>query len=143
MSRKRARKPNWASDGVERHALRVEALEQAHAALDGSGEHCRPFAVPGLDQGRLVGMAGGEFTDILGHRQAGVTARMPFHGADGGQKILHRRLVGTEVPAVHVARVPVDQHPAEVEDDHGHGVRPGRQPQPWRALKRRWVLLMT
>src|ERR1700728_3331124 len=41
---------------------------------------------------------------------------MPVTGADRGEKLLHVGRVGEQLP-VHVPRIPVDQHPAEVERD--------------------------
>ena len=50
----------------------------------------------------------------LGEGPAPVLLGVPLRGADGGQELLHRGLVGQQL-AVEVARVPVDQDPAQVE----------------------------
>src|ERR1700728_4422494 len=41
---------------------------------------------------------------------------MPVTGADRGEKLLHVGRVGEQLP-VHVPRIPVDQHPAQIERD--------------------------
>ena len=80
---------------------------------------------------------------------------MPFRRDDGAEKPVELRAIGNEF-AVEVANVPIVKDIADIEDD-GPDWRSGtasrrrapffrfgkRSLQPWRALKRRLVLLMT
>ena len=52
----------------------------------------------------------------LGEGAPGVLALVPFGGADGGEEMLHRRVVAVEELAIQVSRVPVEEHAAEIED---------------------------
>ena len=63
---------------------------------------------------------------------------MPLLGADIAQEYVQRLIIADEAPVEDLG-VPVVQDVADVEDN---GNRP-HQDQPWRALKRRFVLLMT
>ncbi len=53
----------------------------------------------------------------LRRRSGRVLLLVPLDGAYLGEEILHRRFVAGEQLAVEVARIPVDQHAAEIEDD--------------------------
>jgi hypothetical protein len=58
----------------------------------------------------------GEMLDGLCPRTAGVLGVVPFLGCDGRQELLHGGLV-VEQRSVEVARVPVDEDAAKVEDN--------------------------
>jgi hypothetical protein len=73
----------------------------------------------------------------VGEVAAGVVLEMPVDRDDLAQERIER-LTRWDETLVQEPRVPVVEDAADVEDDGG---RPGRQP--WRALKRRFVLLMT
>lgn len=62
---------------------------------------------------------------------------VPVEGDDTRDEILQRRRIRDQA-GVEVPWVPVEQDVADVENDG-----PERVAQPWRALKRRFVLLMT
>ena len=67
-----------------------------------------------------------------------VMLEMPVGRDDLAQERIERLTLGDET-LVEEPGVPIVQNPADVEDD-GRG---SRLAQPWRALKRRFVLLMT
>ena len=74
---------------------------------------------------RCSGCCVGQHLDRAGPRTAGVLLGIPVLGADGGQEVLHGRVVPVEQAAVEVARIPVDEHAAQVEDDGGGGRQRG------------------
>ena len=47
---------------------------------------------------------------------AGVLPLVPLLGAYRGEELLHRRLVAAEELAVEVARIPLEEHAADIED---------------------------
>ena len=76
---------------------------------------------------------------------AGVVLGVPVERQHLAHQAIEPRGIG-DVAREEGARVPVDKHIADVEDHRGGagGRWGGRHPdQPWRALKRRLVLLMT
>jgi len=81
--------------------------------------------------------AAGEGLGGLGVQATAVEFEVPRDEIGFRQKALERRLFADQLP-VEVARVPVVEDVADIEDDGGD-----RRAQPWRALKRRLVLLMT
>jgi hypothetical protein len=85
----------------------------------------------------VLGELGTTLSDHLGDGAAGVMLEVPFGRNDGRAEALDLRLVGDQL-AEQVAQVPLIEDPADVEDDGFDSVR-----QPWRALKRRLVLLIT
>lgn len=73
----------------------------------------------------------------VGEVAAGVVLEVPLVRDDVAQKRGERLIIGDKA-LVQEPRVPIVEDAADIEDDG-----PGRKPQPWRALKRRLVLLMT
>ena len=73
----------------------------------------------------------------VGEVAAGVVLEMPVYRDDVAQERIER-LTRRDETLVQEPRVPVVEDAADVEDDGGR-----RLDQPWRALKRRFVLLMT
>src|SRR6266545_1863877 len=101
---------------VHRDAGGTQLGQQRHRPRDVAAEHLPPALVVGGDGRRLGGVACGQLGDRAGERTAAVLLGVPLRGGDGGQELLHRRLVAEQL-AVQVAGVPVDQHPAKVEHD--------------------------
>ncbi|XHS01628.1 hypothetical protein ACFB49_32360 [Sphingomonas sp. DBB INV C78] len=93
----------------------------------------------------MFGVERGKLRAGLGKRPPGIMLAVPFEGDDARKKILQRRRIGDQA-GVEVAGMPVEQDMADVKDDRFGSLRddgPERIAQPWRALKRRFVLLMT
>ena len=65
-------------------------------------------------------MAGGQLGAGFGDAFAAVLFLVPGRGAHLGEEVLHRSHVACEQLAVQVARVPVNEDPAQVEQ---HGLR--------------------
>ena len=78
----------------------------------------------------------GQLGGRLRRRPPGVMLEVPFGGNDITQKPIELRRFGDQL-RIEVTRAPVVENVADVEDD-GRGLD-----QPWRALKRRLVLLIT
>jgi hypothetical protein len=74
----------------------------------------------------------------IGEVAAGIMLEMPVGGDDIAQERIERPIV-LDQALVQDPRIPVVQDATDVENDGG---RRGAA-QPWRALKRRFVLLMT
>ena len=91
----------------------------------------------GADAVGLIREAGDQFGRRVGEAPAGVVLEVPVARDDMAEEPVELGRVGDQ-PSVKVAGVPVVQDMADVEDD---GPRAARQP--WRALNRRFVLLMT
>ena len=85
----------------------------------------------------MFGKACGQFRRRLGERPPGVVLEMPFRRDDIAQERIERLTLWDET-LVEEPGAPIVEDVADVEDDG----RP-RAVQPWRALKRRFVLLMT
>lgn len=66
-----------------------------------------------------------------------IVLKMPFMRDDIAQERVERLTLGDEA-LIQESRVPIVKDAADVENDRG-----GTLPQPWRALKRRLVLLIT
>ena len=99
-----------------------------HRAGDRAGHHLVEARAIGIDQLSLVGMLGLQQAGAFGKGPAGILAAVPFVRADGGEEMLHRRLVAGEQLAVEVAGIPVDQNAAEIEHDSIAG-----------CLRHRWL----
>jgi hypothetical protein len=74
----------------------------------------------------------------IGEVTAGIMLEMPVGGDDIAQERIERPII-IDQALVENPRIPVVQDATDVEDDGGRS----RAGQPWRALKRRFVLLMT
>jgi len=85
-------------------------------ALDRAAEGLRPARAICLDQRALVGEARGQHLDGFGPRPAGILGRVPVLRRDLGKEALHGCRI-LEQRAVQVARIPVDEDTAEIEDD--------------------------
>ena len=86
----------------------------------------------------MLGKARDQFGRRFGERATGIVLEVPLDRNDIAQKRLERLIV-IDQTLVQEPGAPVIQDPADVKDD-GRGPAHG---QPWRALKRRLVLLMT
>src|SRR5450755_2208 len=95
-----------------------QLTQHGHGAVDLAGHHLLAALSPGHDHFLVAGVLRGEAAAGLRAIVAEVMRAMPGHGADPGEEVLHLVRIGEELP-VQVPRIPVDQHPAEVED---HGV---------------------
>ena len=62
-------------------------------------------------------MLGLQQAGAFGKGPAGVLASVPFVRADGGEELLHCRLVAGEQLAVEVTGIPVDKNATEIEHD--------------------------
>ncbi len=99
-----------------------EALEQHDRSGDRARGHFLMAMRERVDQRIVAGMLALQFRAGLGERAAGIVLQMPRHGADLGEEALHRGIVTVEQLAIEMARVPVEQDSAEIED---HGFRHG------------------
>src|SRR5205085_9422955 len=117
LRRKSLRGP--VGDRIERHTALFELGEHFHRAFDRTGDELAEALAESFDQLDLVGMLRKQRARALGERPAGVLALVPFGGADGGEEILHRSLIAVEELAIQVARIPVEQYAAQVEDSDG------------------------
>jgi len=101
----------------ERIQLQVPSaqfVQYGHAGRQRAAQHFVPARAIGRDQPGMLRVLRAERGDRLVPAAACILLLVPPHGADFGQEALHRRLVA-EQPATQVARVPVDQHPAQIE----------------------------
>ncbi|ARS28807.1 hypothetical protein KC8_16135 [Sphingomonas sp. KC8] len=89
------------------------------------------------DQPGMFRVQRGKLRTGLGKWAARIVLAVPVEGDDTRDEILQRRRIGDQA-GVEVPWVPVEQDVADVENDG-----PELVAQPWRALKRRFVLLMT
>jgi hypothetical protein len=86
----------------------------------------------------VLRISGGKFGAGLGEGPPGIMLEMPLGGDDMAQEIVELgRLVDQLL--IEEAGIPVVKDIADIEDD-GMGTQ---RLQPWRALKRRFVLLIT
>jgi hypothetical protein len=107
---------------------------------------------PGADQRGVLRIACGQLGGGVGEVAAGVVLEMPVVGDDVAQERIERLTRGDET-LVQDPRIPMVEDAADIEDDGRRAdiVYPGTPPnsarrglaQPWRALNRRLVLLMT
>lgn len=125
-------------DGEQRHAGRVQRLDDLGAAGNGAGNRLAEVRAVKRDQFGMVGMARRQLRAGLRERAANIVLAVPVEGDDSVQEMLERRRIGDQA-GVEMPGMPVEQDEADVEDDGPK--RLGAQP--WRALKRRFVLLMT
>ena len=86
----------------------------------------------------MLRMQAAELRRGIGEVAAGIVLEMPIDRDDIAQERIERPIV-LDQALVQDPRIPVVQDATDVEDDGG---RRGAA-QPWRALKRRFVLLMT
>jgi hypothetical protein len=96
---------------------RADVAQQFDRARDLAGHHFAPALVEGADRRREVGEARAQ----LGHRVREAAPAIAFEvvrrGEDVREEPLHPRLVLAEELAEQEARVPAQQHVADVEDD--------------------------
>ena len=87
----------------------------------------------------MFGIGSRELGTRLGERSTGIMLEMPF-ACDNARKETVERLRLVDQLLVEKTRIPVVQDMTDIEDD---GPGTGNGLQPWRAVKRRFVLLMT
>src|SRR6516164_5287029 len=104
------------AEAVERRAAFAQFGEDLDRAGDRSGHHFIEAGAIGVDHLGLVGVLEPEQTRAFGKAAPGILATVPLMGADIGQEMLHRRLVAREKLAVKMARIPIDQHTADIEN---------------------------
>lgn len=108
-------------DRVQRPAGRLEGFQDIDRRLDRARDHLVPAFGVKANQGSMFGKAGAAFGHRIGPRAAEILLMVPLRRADVGQEILHRRMITGKDATIEVARVPVDQHPSEIEHDgRGH-----------------------
>ena len=95
-------------------------------AVDCGGNHLVEPRPKRLDQMRLVGMRRDEFADGFGELSAPILPLVPFLRANGREEIFHRLLVAGKQLAVEEARIPLQQHAAQVEYDDAAGASNGK-----------------
>lgn len=157
-------------DRILRHGACRQPFDQCVRAGDRAGQRIEPVRGIARDQLGVFGMRGAALGNEVGHRDAFVVARVPGFVDDlcGEMRVFGG--VGNHA-APDAREIPLHQHAADVPDDGVNpGVHPigfhkrpnprrragesasrtGQRPmagrsrnQPWRALKRRWVLLIT
>jgi hypothetical protein len=93
---------------------------------------------PKGDQVGMLRMQGRQLRRGIGEVAAGIVLEMPIDRDDITQERIERPIV-LDQALVQDPRIPVVQDATDVEDDGGRR----EAVQPWRALKRRFVLLMT
>lgn len=125
-------------DGKERHTARVEFLDDGVDAGDGVGDRLAEALAPGRDQmgvGRkCLGKLGGGLVERP-PRVERIVPAIKVDVPDEAQALVIVRDLADE----ETIGIPAVKDVADVEYDGG-----GRGfDQPWRALKRRFVLLMT
>src|SRR5436190_8798383 len=107
-------------DGKDRDVVALEGFEDIDAPMDRAGNRLMPVRVEGADhrmQFRRVLLD--EKLDGVGEAPAPVLLDIPGGRADIGEKPLHIFLAPFEKAAIEVARVPGDEHIADVKDDSG------------------------
>src|SRR5262249_49366286 len=101
---------------VEPPATSLEIGQHGDRIGDRPGQHLLPAMMVGRDQLAMLRVAGDEQRHRLVPAAAGILLLVPFLRAHRGEEILHCASIGEEL-AVEVARVPVDEDAAEIEDD--------------------------
>lgn len=76
----------------------------------------RPALEVRRDEPGFIRMIFLKLSDGLDERSAGVLLAVPSRRGDLGEELLHSLFVAREQLAIQMARIPVDQHAAEVED---------------------------
>lgn len=94
----------------------VQVAHDRRGARHLAGHHVVVAAVPQRDRIGVLGVQRRQLGDGLGHGAAEVVLGVPRPRAHLGEEPLDL-VVGRQHLAVEVARVPVEEHPAEVEDD--------------------------
>ena len=151
MSRKRRRRPLLRVEGrpeigreigdrEQRHAALVELRDDLVDARHRPGDRLAEAVAPGGDQLGIFGEFLVELGRGLGIGPAAVQRLVPAVEVDSSMNSQARRIVG-DLPDEEGVGIPAVKDVADVEDDGASTVTRGDQP--WRALKRRLVLLMT
>jgi hypothetical protein len=125
-------------DREQRYAGRVELRHDLVHADDRRADAVDETWAPQRDQIGMLRIQGCELRRGFGEVAAGIVLEVPVGGDDIAQERIERPIVRDQA-LVEDPRIPVVQDATDVENDGGR--REGVQP--WRALKRRFVLLMT
>ena len=103
-------------DRVQRHVRRREAFEQRHRARDGAGHHFVVAVAERVDQRGVLGMLRLSSSRVSANCFPASCCRCHSGVQTCAEEMLHRLFV-VEQLAKEVARIPVDQDAAEIEDD--------------------------
>ena len=129
-------------DREQRHAARVELLDDLVDARHRTGDRLAEALAPGRDQRGIFGEFLAELGRGLGIGPAAVQRLVPAIEVDILDEAQARLIVG-DLPDEEGVGIPAVKDVADVEDDGASSAGHARERQPWRALKRRLVLLMT
>ena len=105
-------------DRVGGNPQAAKLFEDGHRLFDGAIHGLEPALVEGPDEIGLLGEERDAFGDGLGEGLAPVHLQVPFARTDAGEEILAFAIVGNQL-AIERARIPADQHIADVEDRYG------------------------
>ena len=103
-------------DAVERDAARLQAFHDLPRPRQTPRDHLLKAFAPHVDQGAMLGKFLFQRRRIVPEARPPIMRQMPRHGAHGMEEGLHLRLVVENLP-VEMARVPAENHIAEIEDD--------------------------
>jgi hypothetical protein len=98
-------------------AGRAQFFEQGDGFVDHSAEHLLPAFMERADQFLVIRRARDCFCDPLLPRTTRVLTFVPLGRAHLGKEALHPLNVAAEQLSIKMARVPIDQHIAEIEHD--------------------------
>src|SRR4029453_3209103 len=84
-------------EGVQRHPGGPQLGPALPRATDGAAQHLGPALGVGGDGGGVGRVALDQLGHALGERPAAVLLGVPLRGADGGQELLHRGLIGQQL----------------------------------------------
>jgi hypothetical protein len=124
-------------DSEKRNAALVEFLDYGVDAGNRLGDRVAEALAPGRDVMGVIGEFLAELGGGLGEGAAGIERIVPFPQADLVDEAQARLVLG-QLPGEEAFGIPAVKDVADVEDDGGDA-----RAQPWRALKRRLVLLIT
>jgi len=136
ISRKRANTGEVVRKAAKNSAF-VEPFDQLDHAADGAGKRLVEAWNIGVDQRSVLREARFQRGNIFVERLTGIVAEVPITRDHVRQEAVELLRIGDQL-RVKMPEVPVEQDVADVEDD---GLR--ALAQPWRALNRRLVLLIT
>ena len=111
-----------------------ERMHAGNGFPDGFGES----GFKNLDQRRLIGELCTQLSRCVSKGAAQIMLMVPGWRDDVRQKPIKRSRISNQL-AIQIAYIPVEQHAAYIKDNGADW----HADQPWRALKRFWVLLMT
>ena len=104
-------------DRIERHTGRREPFQQRDEARNGAGEHFLVTRREGVDQRVMARILELELGRRLCEWPPSIVLEVPRHRGDFAQKSLHPGGIAVEQLAIEMARVPIDQHAAQIKDD--------------------------